>query len=134
MLGKTHVAIGVTAYVAVAGLNPAGMAVAAIASKAPDIDLKFKHRGVTHSLMALVVMGLMAKTFFPDILIPVLIGYGSHLILDTLTPMGIPWLWPIKTKFKVPVVKTGSIGERIIKYMAMFVLVVMVIQEVANII
>lgn len=132
MLGKTHVAIGVTAYVAVAGFDPAGMAVAAVTSKLPDIDLIFKHRGVTHSLAALIALGFITKTAYPEILTPVLIGYGSHLVLDTLTPMGIPWLWPKKTRYKIPIVKTGSVGERLIKYMAMITLIILAIKQTAN--
>ena len=132
MLGKTHVAVGVTAYVAVAGFNPAGMAVVAVASKLPDIDLAFKHRGITHSFIALVVLGFITKAAYPNILTPVLIGYGSHLILDTLTPMGIPWLWPKKTKYKIPIIRTGSIGERMIRYTVMFLLILLAIKEVAN--
>lgn len=132
MEGKTHIITGITAYVAVAGLDPAGIAVAAAASKLPDIDLVFKnraHRKVTHSLLALITLGYITNTAFPDISLPVIIGYGSHLVLDTLTPAGIPWLWPIKTKYKIPVTKTGSIGDRLIRYLSMIVLVVLLMKE-----
>ncbi len=136
MKGKTHAAVGVATYVAIAGFNPAGIAVTAAASTLPDIDLKLKlkrfHRGITHSLFALFVLGTLTGTFYPDILLPVIIGYGSHLVLDSLTPKGVPWFWPIKKRFKMPIIRTGSIGDRLIGQVATLILAILIIREVAN--
>jgi membrane-bound metal-dependent hydrolase YbcI (DUF457 family) len=34
-----------------------------------------------------------------------LIGYASHLLMDTITKEGVPWLLPIPVKFGFPPVK-----------------------------
>ena len=130
MLGKTHVAVGLATYVATTkSFHPAELAVVAATSTLPDIDFHFGHRGVTHSLFALVLLAYIVKTTYPALLIPVLIGYGSHLILDTLTPMGIPWLWPKNKRYKIPLVQTGSTKESIIKYFAFLILVILAIKK-----
>jgi membrane-bound metal-dependent hydrolase YbcI (DUF457 family) len=46
-----------------------------------------------------------------------LIGLISHLIMDTFTKEGVPWLLPIPVKFGIPPIKklritTGKIVEK----------------------
>ncbi len=48
-----------------------------------------------------------------------LIGYFLHLVADSLTLGGVPWLWPVHTRFGFPPnrnwrFKTGSIAEPIV--------------------
>lgn len=69
------------------------------------------HRGIFHSL----ILGLaISYAFFAiniSLAIGFLIGYVSHLVLDSLTPAGIMWLFPlsvIKAKGKI---RTGSFLE-----------------------
>lgn len=97
--------------------------------KAPAfiIDKLFKHRGYLHSLLAVALLAFILLGFFPilpkDVVIVVLLGYLSHIALDSLTPVGIPWLYPIEHNFrllpKILCITTGSLGE-----MAFFVLLV----------
>lgn len=47
-----------------------------------------------HPLMPHVDTGLVWCAF--------LIGYGSHLVMDTFTKEGVPWLLPIPFKFGIP--------------------------------
>lgn len=56
------------------------------------------HRGATHTIpAALVVAGLvLVVSRNPHLAAAAFVGYVSHLVGDTLTPMGVPWLWPIK--------------------------------------
>jgi inner membrane protein len=74
------------------------------------------HRTISHSLigMGLVYYAMnwlflnLLNTNFVDIKIildSLLIGYGSHLILDGLTEEGLPLLWPLKIKFGFPPIK-----------------------------
>lgn len=78
------------------------------------------HRGITHSLLALCVVGALLFPF--ALLIPsgygyaymtgVLIGYGSHLLLDSLNPTGVPFFYPFsETKFSFAKIKTGGFVE-----------------------
>jgi inner membrane protein len=90
------------------------------------------HRGPLHSLLGAMVMTLLAAfvlrfwythTEVYGHLVPlVLVGYLSHLIMDSLNPQGVPWLWPLRKHFGLPLVKTGSFLERIAVVPAMLIL------------
>ena len=64
------------------------------------------HRGVIHTPAFVLVFGavLGAASLFTDwrfggeLLLGLLVGMLSHLVLDTLNPSGIMWLWPISRK------------------------------------
>ena len=85
---------------------------------------KAKHRGFTHTLAGLLLIaspfGFMAITgvIFPganlvfSAQMGFVIGWFSHMAIDTLNPKGVPWLWPIiKYRFKIIKITTGSSGE-----------------------
>jgi inner membrane protein len=55
-----------------------------------------KHRGITHTLMALLIVALGAAVVLPHMIVPIVAGYASHLIADMLTKSGIPLLEPIR--------------------------------------
>lgn len=86
--------------------------IAVIGSLLPDLDFKFNigHRGFTHSLHFLL---------FSFILPELGMGVLSHLILDTLTPRGIRFLWPFRADF---VVFNGNVvkNERESAFFAVF--------------
>ena len=89
------------------------------------------HRFLTHSLLGMALFGglgwLLLKFIHP--LMPhvnitlvwwaFIIGMLSHLIMDTFTKEGVPWLLPIPIKIGLPPIKawritTGKAGEKII--------------------
>lgn len=88
------------------------------------------HRFLTHSLLGLALFGLGFRALL-DVLHPIMqsvdihvvwwafmIGMLSHLVLDTFTKEGVPWLLPIPIKFGIPPVKrlritTGKFVEKI---------------------
>lgn len=89
------------------------------------------HRFITHSTLGVAVFGglvyLLLQALHPIIpsidtqlvLIAFLIGMLSHLIMDTFTKEGVPWLLPIPIKFGVPPMKaaritTGKFGETLV--------------------
>jgi inner membrane protein len=85
------------------------------------------HRGVTHSLLGMAVAWLAIRALgWPQI--PFLVGYCVHLAEDALTPSGIPLLYPYQKHTCVPLVRTGSVVDRLIGLagVAMFVLLVSV--------
>lgn len=43
-----------------------------------------------------------------------LLGYLSHLALDTLTPGGVAWLFPFKRRVSLGIAKTGGGMERFV--------------------
>jgi len=75
------------------------------------------HRFLSHSLLGLVLFGFLANLLL-HFLQPVMphadmqliwwsfmIGVISHLIMDTLTKEGVPWLLPLPFKFGLPPLK-----------------------------
>lgn len=89
------------------------------------------HRFITHSILGLFLFGL-GSSWLLALLHPIMpsvdtaivwwafmIGMASHLVMDTLTKEGVPWLLPIPIKFGIPPIRawritTGKIGEVII--------------------
>lgn len=88
------------------------------------------HRAISHS-----IIGLFLFRWLFDFLLNPLVGpynlqhevilwaftiaYFSHLIMDSLTTEGVPWLWPIPFKFGFPPlsrlrIKTGGVFENFI--------------------
>jgi inner membrane protein len=85
----------------------------------------FGHRGITHSLVAVVAMSLAAwyslhgLDWHPGYSVPFVlglsVGYLSHLLTDWMTNTGVPLLWPMKRRFAAPVtISTGSPMEYLI--------------------
>jgi len=89
------------------------------------------HRFITHSILGLVLFGFGVRAllaFLQPIMPNVdadfiwwafMIGMASHLVMDTLTKEGVPWLLPLPIKFGFPPVKamrvtTGKISEGIV--------------------
>ena len=84
----------------------------------------FGHRGITHSLLAVVgmVWGLHHALTHWDLShhwrwagVGVAVGYLSHLLGDFATHGGVPWLWPYTQRFSLPLTfRTGSWFERML--------------------
>lgn len=71
------------------------------------------HRHISHSFIGILLFGFVSHValFFlgRTILINMqivwyafLIGYVSHLVMDTFTKEGVPWLFPLPIKFGIP--------------------------------
>jgi len=90
------------------------------------------HRFLTHSILGVVVMGWLAKLlliFLHPIMPSVdgnlvwlafMIGMASHLVMDTFTKEGVPWLLPIPIKFGFPPLKSLRITTG--KFVEVFVI------------
>ena len=75
------------------------------------------HRFLTHSLLGLFLFGFLAHwllVFFHPVMPGVniglvwwayMIGMVSHLVMDSFTKEGVPWLLPIPVKFGFPPLK-----------------------------
>ncbi len=149
MLWYTHMAIGAAAGIMAAPMAGSNTAIAIIVSGAaallPDIDaprsaigkkrpivsktinLFFGHRGVMHSLAGCAAVSLLFKAVLPTsacyINRYIIVGYVSHLIADMLTPAGVPLLWPIKKRLRIPFIRTGSFAEKMLfAVIAIFIL------------
>ena len=72
------------------------------------------HRFLTHSLIGLALFGLLAHWLLAVMgpIMPLvnlnlvwlafMIGMISHLIMDSFTKEGVPWLLPVPVKFGLP--------------------------------
>ena len=87
------------------------------------------HRFLSHSLVGAVLFGYafhyilqVLTPSFPHLTMDIIwwsfmIGYASHLVMDTITTEGVPWLLPIPIKFGIPPLKalrvtTGGLLEK----------------------
>jgi inner membrane protein len=86
------------------------------------------HRFISHSLLGVVLFGVISsyllKLMNSFLLVDMrvvwwafMIGFVSHLIMDTFTKEGVPWLFPLPFKLGMPPlrvlrVKTGGLIEK----------------------
>jgi len=76
------------------------------------------HRFITHSLIGLVLFGVLVHLLlvFLQPIMPIvdislvwaafMIGMLSHLAMDTFTKEGVPWLLPLPIKFGIPPIRS----------------------------
>lgn len=90
------------------------------------------HRMMSHSLIGMAIVGYLSHytlqyigtVLLVDINIvwwALMIGYMSHLVADSLTTEGVPWLLPVPIRFGFPPlktfrIKTGGIAENAIVF------------------
>jgi membrane-bound metal-dependent hydrolase YbcI (DUF457 family) len=90
------------------------------------------HRMISHSLLGLWLFGFIAKWLFARIGTVLLVdmnivwgafmlGFAAHLIADTLTKEGVPWLFPLPVRigfppFKFMRITTGAFAEKAIVF------------------
>lgn len=88
------------------------------------------HRFISHSIFGIflfgtglkILLGSMSHILLVDMDVvwwAFMIGYVSHLVMDTVTREGVPWFFPVGIKigippFKVLRMKTGGIIEKAI--------------------
>ncbi len=141
MLGITHalISLALAKSLGMAGFGDySKIFVLVFYSLLPDIDMpyselgklflpasrylyaKFGHRNVTHSLIFMLLvtspLALNQQIYFLALL-----AYGSHLTGDSLTYMGIPWLWPYEKNFNFlggPII-TGRWTEALISIVSL---------------
>jgi len=105
------------------------MILALIGSALPDIDhpnsklgrragiigLLFQHRGFFHSLFMLLILAVLGSLVSKGVyLYAVVIGFGSHLLIDSITREGIMPFHPLfKLRLRGPIY-TGKTMELII--------------------
>jgi inner membrane protein len=88
------------------------------------------HRMISHSLLGMWLIGMGARWLLERVGTVVLvdmnlvwwsfmIGFASHLVTDTITKEGVPWLFPLPFRIGIPPFKfmritTGAFAEKAI--------------------
>ena len=148
MLGKNHFLIGAAAaiidhQILISDLDMYGFiaigTTGAVGALLPDIDhpnsiinqrlqitkiigFIFRHRGITHSALAVALLMLLGyflldfeqnETNINYILFRAfIVGYISHIVADWMTVSGVPLFYPSKVMFRSPLpFSTGSFYE-----------------------
>jgi inner membrane protein len=137
MMARSHVVVGLAAWIAAApllhlpALDPVYLGLAVAGSLLPDVDhpkswvgrrtrpvstalaAALGHRGVTHSAIAVVGLTLLLlhAGYRRGVVSSVAVGYLSHLAADMLTPQGLRLAWPLRGTWGLPLFRTGSRAE-----------------------
>lgn len=140
MMAKSHVVVGVAAWIATAPLlhlsplDPVYLGLAVAGSLLPDVDhprswvgrrsrpvstaiaAALGHRGITHSAVAVIglTLVLLQAGYRRGGVSALAVGYLSHLAADMLTPQGLRLAWPLRKTWGVPLCRTGSPMEPVI--------------------
>jgi inner membrane protein len=96
------------------------------------------HRMISHSILGMLTIGFLInfvlisiqKIIIVDINVifwSIMIGYFSHLIMDSFTIEGVPWFFPIPIRLGIPPfkflrVKTGGIAEKFLVFPGLIIL------------
>jgi inner membrane protein len=93
------------------------------------LNFFLRHRGLTHSFICLGLI-LFGTTFFHshEITYGILIGYGSHLLGDMSTTMGVPLFWPKTTMIRIPIIWRFPLITKILWTMVLFYYIVLEIK------
>lgn len=125
MTSKTHISIGIAAAVPLVttySYNMGYLMVVFIGAIAPDFDMNIniKHRTWTHSILVLSISTLILISFDKTIALFWFVGYSTHLVSDSFTKMGVPFLYPfIKERYGFKICKTGGTLDIILGYTAL---------------
>ncbi len=87
----------------------------------------FRHRGIMHSLFFTLLLFLVFLFFSQkEIALGILVGYGSHLFLDSLTKEGIQLFYPFSFRLK-GFLKTNGLFEKVLFYVLLVISVYVVV-------
>ncbi|MFF2753539.1 metal-dependent hydrolase [Psychrobacillus sp. NPDC058041] len=139
MTGKTHIVGGIAASLAFAQISNYDPVIlvgaGVIGALIPDIchggstigrkfpfvskmvHILFGHRSFTHSLLFLLLMGVLLNSLVinESVVAGVLVGIISHFILDMATKNGIKLLYPLKVTVRLPLTtRTGGAIEYLV--------------------
>lgn len=124
--GITHIFISLALYLITGhDFNLYHLALVSIGSLLPDADYTYsklgkynpfaplmKHRGMFHTILGCLLFKYVALGFGIDTWYPLVFGYISHLLADTLTATGIMWAFPFNKKYySFKLCKTGDVTE-----------------------
>lgn len=124
MMKNTHLVIGLAISIPLIVREPIS-AWGLLGAIAPDWDfyLGLKHRTITHSLLSLVLTTATIRLLEPHIALGWFICYISHLIADSFTIMGTPFLYPFNKKYYgLRNIRTRSVEDYTIQFLTILLM------------
>lgn len=125
MLRKTHLGIGAVVTLGLVSLtyiSPLDGLIGLVGATFPDIDYKIgiKHRTITHSLIGLLGSTLFVYYFAPKVALVFGLNYLLHLVADSFTKTGVPYLYPFSKKtYGKKLIVTGKAEDGFILLLAL---------------
>lgn len=91
------------------------------------ISYFFKHRGMIHSIFVPIIIFIIVYTLNKEIASAILLGYSSHIILDSLNKTGTRPFLPV-TKYKIKgFLKTGGVIDFLLLIILIILTVIVII-------
>lgn len=121
MLKRTHVITGVAITMPFIIYNPIAV-VGLVGSYAPDFDIKLgiKHRTITHSFLMLATTTFLISFLSSYVAFVWCMNYLLHLLTDSLTVSGVPFLYPFSKKtYGLKIFKSGKMGDHILQLLSL---------------
>lgn len=94
------------------------------------IQMVFGHRGITHSLIAVIAMAALIYWWGHignHLVLALAFGYLAHLTGDLIANSGVPLLWPWDKRISLPLISTGKASEYL--FVAVFLFGALTIQK-----
>jgi inner membrane protein len=83
--------------------------------------MKVHHRTMTHSIILIIVLVILARPLPALLFWSFIIAYLSHPLIDLLNDKGVHLLWPLKMNFRVLpkfiAIDTGSLSETVFRWL-----------------
>lgn len=111
----THVSASL--FLASLGLDPL---MSLLGGLLPDVDTVCCHRKLLHNVWVPLVLFLWGGS------LALFVSYLFHLLLDSLTPFGVNWFWPIKVKRIRGPVRTGGFLDYVFAFLFLILTFVLV--------
>ncbi len=126
----THVFVGLTWGLLVGGSDPLvfipSSIMGGLGGYFPDFDLRFRHRKLLHNIFVMILTslivyvsiryvvieyyGVIGEGVILRITLGFLGGYLLHLLLDSLTKMGVYILYPLsRWRLRIPLFRSNSL-------------------------
>lgn len=126
MMKRTHMVAGVIVTGALCYYTPLDrlpLILGFIGSTAPDLDMMFGHRKITHSLLGVCIAFGLCSIFNVTFAISFCTNCLAHIAFDSFTKMGVPLFYPYNRKYYgFKEIKTGSAEDRYLCLIMIFLI------------